>query len=139
MEKMDIKNQIGEEIRRARLAAGVSQEWLAKMVNKKQSQISSYEKGVHVPSTLTYCEIMAVLEDKTNEICTRLGISVYKQQPNESFTPLGDEEGLLILPVEGRIWMPDSGVPARKLPVKVSGKTNGRSWEVRGVPYEIAG
>lgn len=72
-----------------------------------------------------------------NEICTRLGISVYKQQPNESFTPLGDEEGLLILPNEGRIWMPDSGVPARRLPVKVWGTANRKNWEIRGVPYEI--
>jgi hypothetical protein len=73
-----------------------------------------------------------------NEICTRLRVSVYRQAPNENFTPVGDEEGLLILPVEGRIWMPDSGVPALGLPVKVSGTANGRSWEIRGVPYEIA-
>ena len=33
--------------------------------------------------------------------------------------------------------MPDSGVPARMLPVKVKGKANGKDWEVRGVPYEI--
>ena len=39
--------------------------------------------------------------------------------------------------VKGRIWMPDSGVPARLLPVKVRGSTNGQEWEVRGVPYEI--
>jgi catechol-2,3-dioxygenase len=72
-----------------------------------------------------------------NQLCTRLGLSVYKQEPNETFTPVGDEDGLFILPVKDRIWMPDSGVPARLLPVKVSGQTNGRDWEVRGVPYEI--
>lgn len=68
-----------------------------------------------------------------NQLCTRLGLSVYKQEPNETFTPVGDENGLFILPVKGRIWMPDSGVPAKLLPVKVSGE----GWEVRGVPYEI--
>lgn len=67
------------------------------------------------------------------ELCSKLGISVYKQQPNETFTPVGDENGLFILPVRDRIWMPDSGVPAKLLPVRVRGK----SWEVRGVPYEI--
>ena len=68
-----------------------------------------------------------------NEICSRLGVSVYKQEPNETFTPVGDENGLFILPIQDRIWMPDSGVPAKMLPVKVSGE----GWEVRGVPYEI--
>lgn len=68
-----------------------------------------------------------------NELCSKLGISVYKQEPNETFTPVGDEHGLFILPVKDRIWMPDSGVPARLLPVRVRGD----GWEVRGVPYEI--
>lgn len=72
-----------------------------------------------------------------NDLRTRLGLSVYKQEPNESFTPVGDENGLLILPAKDRIWMPDSGVPAKLLPVKVRGEANGRQWEVRGVPYEI--
>jgi len=72
-----------------------------------------------------------------NELCTRLGLSVYKQEPNETFTPVGDENGLLILPIKDRIWMPDSGVPARLLPVRVWGEANGREWQVRGVPYEI--
>jgi catechol 2,3-dioxygenase-like lactoylglutathione lyase family enzyme len=72
-----------------------------------------------------------------NELCIRLGLSVFKQEPNETFTPVGDDNGLLILPVKDRIWMPDSGVPAKMLPVTVTGETNGRAWEVRGVPYEI--
>lgn len=72
-----------------------------------------------------------------NELCTRLDLSVFKQDPNENFTPVGDDDGLFILPLKDRIWMPDSGVPARMLPVRVHGKANGRDWEVRGVPYEI--
>lgn len=72
-----------------------------------------------------------------DQLCTGLGLSVYKQEPNETFTPVGDDDGLLILPVKDRIWMPDSGVPAKLLPVKVKGEANGREWDVRGVPYEI--
>ena len=72
-----------------------------------------------------------------NQLVTQLGLSVFKQEPNETFTPVGDDNGLLILPVKDRIWMPDSGIPAKLLPVKVSGEANGREWEVRGVPYEI--
>jgi catechol-2,3-dioxygenase len=72
-----------------------------------------------------------------NELCTKLGLSVFMQEPNENFTPVGDDHGLLILPAKDRIWKPDSGVPAKLLPVHVWGEAHGREWEVRGVPYEI--
>jgi hypothetical protein len=72
-----------------------------------------------------------------NELCTRLNLSVFNQQPNETFTPVGDDNGLFILPIKDRIWIPNSSVPAKLLPVKVKGNANGREWEVRGVPYEI--
>ncbi len=74
-----------------------------------------------------------------DRLCRRLGVSVYKQEPDEKFTPVGDEHGLFILPVKDRIWMPDSGVPAKLLPIKVSGNIDGKAWQVRGVPYIIAG
>lgn len=72
-----------------------------------------------------------------NRLCARLGLSVFKQEPNENFTPVGDDNGLFILPALNRIWMPDSGVPAKLLPVRVQGTTNGKEWGVRDVPYEI--
>ena len=71
------------------------------------------------------------------EICKKLDVSVFRQEPNESFTPVGDDNGLLIIPVKDRIWIPNSGVPARLLSVRVEGMFNGKEWEVRGVPYEI--
>jgi hypothetical protein len=75
--------------------------------------------------------------DWSNELCTRLGLSPYMQEPNANFTPVGDENGLFILPVKDRIWMPDSGVPAKMLPVTVKGNMDGKEWEVHGIPYEI--
>ena len=72
-----------------------------------------------------------------NDICSRLELSVFKQEPNATFTPVGDDNGLFILPIKDRIWIPNSGVPAKLLPVKVLGETNDKKWEVRGVPYEI--
>lgn len=72
-----------------------------------------------------------------DELCTRLNLSVFNQQPNESFTPVGGDDGLLILPIRDRIWIPNSGVPAKLLPVKVKGEADSKEWEVRGVPYEI--
>jgi hypothetical protein len=75
--------------------------------------------------------------DLAGEICKSLNLSVFKQQPNETFTPVGDDEGLLILPIKNRIWIPNSGVPAKLLPVKVTGNAEGKEWEIRGVPYSI--
>ena len=72
-----------------------------------------------------------------NELCTKLNLSVFKQEPNENFTPVGDDNGLLILPLKNRIWIPNSGVPAKLLPVKVMGNVDGREWEVRGYPYTV--
>jgi hypothetical protein len=72
-----------------------------------------------------------------SEICKRLDVSVFRQAANESFTPVGDNDGLLILPIKDRIWIPNSGVPARLLSVRVEGNVNGKEWEVRGMPYEI--
>ena len=72
-----------------------------------------------------------------NELCVKLEISIFKQEPNSTFTPVGDDHGLFIVHIKDRIWIPNSGVPARLLPVKVMGEANGKRWAVRGVPYEI--
>jgi hypothetical protein len=72
-----------------------------------------------------------------DQLCAKLGLSVFHQQPNENFTPVGDDNGLFILPIKGRIWIPNSGVPAKLLPVFVRGESNDKEWDVHGVPYEI--
>ena len=71
------------------------------------------------------------------EICSQLNLSVFRGEPGETFTPVGDGNGLLILPIVNRIWYPNTGVPARLLPIRVQGESNGREWEIRGVPYRI--
>lgn len=72
-----------------------------------------------------------------DQLCARLGVSVFHQQPNENFTPVGDNNGLFILPIKDRVWFPNSGVPAKLLPIKVNVEAHGREWELRGAPYEI--
>lgn len=71
------------------------------------------------------------------ELCEKLGVSVYKQEPTETFTPIGDEDGLFILPIENRIWYPNTGVPARMLSVQVDVEVDGKEFKLSGVPYEI--
>ena len=75
--------------------------------------------------------------DFANGLCTQLDLSVFKQEPSDTFTPIGDDNGLFIIPIKDRIWIPNSGVPAKLLPVKVQVDINGKSWRVRGFPYEI--
>lgn len=117
-------------------AAGNVLEFIARhtLDNAKNGDFGSHQ-------ILNVSEIGLPSEDViglANALCSQLGLSVYRQEPNENFTPVGDENGLFILPMKDRIWMPDSGVPAKMLPVIVKGNTNGKEWQVRGVPYEIS-
>ena len=72
-------------------------------------------------------------------ICELLNVAVFRGKPDASFTPIGDDSGLFIIPVVGRLWLPthSPGIPAKLLPVKVDVEVNGTAWEVGGVPYEI--
>jgi hypothetical protein len=46
-----------------------------------------------------------------------LGIPVYHAAINELFTPVGDENGLLIVVQRGRLWFPESKVTATVAPL----------------------
>jgi len=72
-----------------------------------------------------------------NALCSTLNISVFRQEPSETFTPVGDDNGLFILPIKNRMWIPNSGVLAKLLPVHVKVEVDGKAWHVRGMPYEI--
>ncbi len=71
------------------------------------------------------------------ELCDQLGVSIYRQEASETFTPVGDEDGLFILAVENRIWYPNTGVPARLLDVRVDVEINGRDFKLNGMPYSV--
>jgi catechol-2,3-dioxygenase len=116
-------------------AAGNVLEFIARQ-NLQNTTVGEFDSS----QILNVSEIGLPSEDVVvlaEQLCTQLGLSVFQQEPNETFTPVGDDNGLLILPVKDRIWVPDSGVPAKLLPVKIKGEANGREWKVRGVPYEI--
>jgi len=116
-------------------AAGNVLEFIARR-NLKNAVEGEFNSG----QILNVSEIGLPSEDViafAKNLCSTLGLSVFKQEPGETFTPVGDDNGLFILPVKSRIWYPNTGVPAKLLPVKVKGTANGKDWEVRGVPYEI--
>lgn len=72
------------------------------------------------------------------EVCVWLGVAVFRQEPNPTFTPVGNDQSLLILPAKDRMWITNSDLLAKLLPVKVIVDMNGRVSKIRGVPYHIA-
>ena len=70
---------------------------------------------------------------------TQMNLAVFDGAGSDTFTALGDDYGLLIVPCLGREWFPETGVPAQLLPVKVvlSNSVN-QLYSVTGPPYDVA-
>jgi catechol-2,3-dioxygenase len=67
-----------------------------------------------------------------------LGVGIYDGEGSDTFTAVGDEDGLLIVVKEWRIWFPDTGQPAKLLPVAVSvAKQAGEVPRIVGTPYRV--
>jgi len=118
-------------------AAGNVLEFIAR--HNLKNVVSGEFGGNHILNVSEIGLPSADVIDLANELCTKLSLSVFNQAPNETFTPIGDDNGLFILPIKNRIWFPNSGVPAKLLPVRVGVNIHVRDWEVRGVPYEVYG
>ena len=73
-----------------------------------------------------------------DQLQNRLGISPFKGERSDTFTAVGDDEGLFIVVQRGRIWRPDTGVLAELLPVKAEIQAGDSNFVVRGMPYEIS-
>lgn len=67
-----------------------------------------------------------------------LNLPVYDGAHSDTFTALGDEQGLFIVVSLGRIWYPETGVPATAAPVRVTLASNvERDESLPGAPYRI--
>ncbi|MFN8511914.1 MAG: hypothetical protein U0232_11575 [Thermomicrobiales bacterium] len=53
------------------------------------------------------------------DLSTRLALTTYGET-SDTFTPVGDEQGLFIVVRAGRIWFPDTGIAAHPLPLTVT-------------------
>ncbi|MBI5931294.1 MAG: VOC family protein [Chloroflexi bacterium] len=68
-----------------------------------------------------------------------LPLKVYRNSESEDFTALGDANGLLIIVKKGRIWWPETGVPASLAAVSIlSMDSNGQGFQISGPPYDIS-
>ena len=76
---------------------------------------------------LAVSEIGLAVDDvaKTvGELTRSLGVPIYDGAGSDAFSAIGDEYGLFIVVANGRIWYPDTGVPAAVLPLRVTVETD---------------
>jgi hypothetical protein len=67
----------------------------------------------------------------------KTGLLPYKGESSETFTAVGDADGLFIVVKQGRIWYPNTGIPAQLLPVNVHFQVDGKKMLLSGIPYQI--
>jgi catechol 2,3-dioxygenase-like lactoylglutathione lyase family enzyme len=73
-------------------------------------------------SILNISEIGIVTDDVPAQVAAieeRIDAAVYCGPGSDSFTPVGDEEGLFIVVKRGRLWFGDSGKQAEPIPISV--------------------
>jgi hypothetical protein len=84
------------------------------------------EIGIAVPKVIPF------VED-----CVRISkLAPYRQLPEEGFTAVGDENGLLIVVPEGRLWYPENRVAAKPCPATIWMETARSGQFVHG-PYQF--
>jgi catechol-2,3-dioxygenase len=92
-------------------------------------------------SLLSISEIGLVVDDVAafvQMVQQGMGSPVYRGTINDEFTPLGDENGLLIVVKRGRVWFPEGNVAATEAPLRViiSERTKIRH-RIDGPPYRL--
>lgn len=67
----DLKKHIGERVRKARKAKGLTQEQLAEAIDKTVETVSNIERGVKLPGLASLEEIRKALDVKLSELIDR--------------------------------------------------------------------
>lgn len=89
------------------------------------------------------CEVGVVVDDVPAVAATlrgTLGVAPFRGSEGDTFTALGDEEGLLIVVQRGREWYPSTGLAADPAPLQLTLTLNdGARYGISGPPYRCAG
>jgi catechol 2,3-dioxygenase-like lactoylglutathione lyase family enzyme len=72
--------------------------------------------------------------DAVKTVTETTHMPIYRGAGGTEFTAVGDENGLFITVRRGRIWYPNTGVPANDLPVEVTFSENGIHYRARYMP-----
>ena len=89
---------------------------------------------------LSVSEVGLAIDDVpplVNSLHEKIGLLPYKNESSETFTAVGNADGLFIVVKQGRIWYPNTGVPAQLLPLRVHVQVNETKMIVSGVPYQM--
>ncbi|MDQ2807047.1 MAG: VOC family protein [Chloroflexota bacterium] len=76
--------------------------------------------GPVIPATLGISEIGLAAPDVPQAVAAvqaQIGAPLYHGPGSATFSPVGDEDGLCIMVQEGRLWFPDTGIPADRSPI----------------------
>jgi hypothetical protein len=117
-------------------AAGNILECIARHNQATASNIPFSEK-----SLLYISEIGLATDDvaaTVRDLCHNLNVSIYDGEGSDTFTAVGDEEGLFIVVKRGRIWYPNTGIASAVNPVTIGlADAPEAGYNVPGLPYVI--
>lgn len=91
------------------------------------------------PAIRSVCEVGLVADDvpaMAAELCGALQLAAFRGSEGETFTALGDEDGLLIVVQRGREWYPSTGLAAFPAPLQLTlTLEDGSRHSIAGPPY----
>lgn len=97
----------------------------------------------HVFGIGSVCEVGVVVDDvpaMAAMLRKTLGLAPFRGSEGETFTALGDEEGLLIVVQHGREWYPSTGLAAAPAPLQLALTSgDGSRHRIAGPPYRCDG
>ncbi len=110
-------------------------DWLGNVVEfiARHNQPNACPQPFDETRILSLSEIGIVTDsvrDMVEQLALELEIAVYDGAGSDSFTALGDEEGLFVVVQRGRIWYPQSGIAAAPQPIGLTLQVNDQRIEM---------
>lgn len=62
------KKELGENLKKARIKSGISQDVVSKLINLNRSSISYYESGVNIPNIFILIKLMRIYKINIDEL-----------------------------------------------------------------------
>lgn len=89
----------------------------------RHTQPTPHAGAFDASALLCVSEVGSVTDDPAATAklaCANLNAQVYRSKLNDTFVPVGDEDGLLIIVKMGRLWYPDCVLPAQYSPITLA-------------------
>jgi hypothetical protein len=89
----------------------------------RHTQPATHAGAFDSSALLCVSEVGIVTDDPSataSLACKRVNAQVYRSKLNDTFVPVGDEDGLFIIVKTGRLWYPNRVLPAQPAPITVA-------------------